>query len=195
MKTSKLKNIAWVIFALVLASTTAFAQGNRNGNGFNQNPKSDCLSSISGLTEEQHQQIDKMEAAHHETMEALRTKRRSTNNAVEKSEIRTEMLKTVEAHRKAVQNLLTDKQQEQYSRLHANVGYGRNQNVGRGQGNNSGNGNGHGTLARANHNHTGNCQGHTGRGNKHNHSTDCQHSNTDTINEAEFEVIEEKGFN
>jgi hypothetical protein len=68
-------------------------------------------------------------------MDELREQRRSTVNAVEKSEIRTEMLKKVEAHRNEVKSLLTEEQQIQYDQLQAPVGYGRNQGFRQGRGN------------------------------------------------------------
>ncbi len=161
MKTSKLKNIAWVFFALALVSTTVLAQGRGNGNRYYQNEKGDCLSYISGLTEQQQQQINQMEEEHQLAMEDLRTQRRSTVNAVEKSEIRTEMLKKVEAHRNAVRKVLNADQQKQYDQLHANGSYGRNQNVGRGQNYASGRGNGNFTRGNGN----GNGRGNFARGN------------------------------
>ncbi len=217
MKTSKLKNIAWVFFALALASTTVLAQGRRTGNGYYQNEGNYCLNYVSGLSEKQQQQIAKMEDEHQQAMAELRTERRSTISAVEKSEIRTEMLKKVEAHRNAVRNVLTEEQQNQYDRFHINGSYGRNENVGRGQGNFAGRGNGRGNFARGNN--RGNCysnagyQGNrynarqnyyrnnggswnNGRGNNRYYRADsCIRRGNNSINSEGFEVIEEKKFN
>jgi len=217
MKTSKLKNIAWVFFALALVSTTVLAQGRGNGNRYYQNEKGDCLSYISGLTEKQQQQITKMEDEHQLAMAELRTERRSTVNAVEKSEIRTEMLKKVEAHRNEVRKVLTAEQQKQYDQLHANGSYGRNQNVGRGNGNfagqGNGRGNGHGNFARGNS--RGGCYSNTGyHGNRYNgrqnnqntwhngggnnsyyRADSCIRTGNNTIKSEGFDVIEEKKFN
>ncbi len=124
MKTSKLINIAWVFFALVLMTTSVLAQGRGNENRYYQSQNKDCLSTISDLTEKQQIQIQEMENKHHEEMAALRTKRQSTTNAIEKSEIRTEMLKKVEAHRSKVKEILTAEQQKQYDLLHAYHNYG-----------------------------------------------------------------------
>ncbi|MCY1722596.1 Spy/CpxP family protein refolding chaperone [Prolixibacteraceae bacterium Z1-6] len=153
MKTSKLQNIAWVFFALILTSATVFAQGWREGNRSDYNKNVGCLSQISGLTETQQSQIAKMEDQHQSEMDELRIKRRSTINAVESSEIRTEMLKKVEAHRKSVKSVLTADQQKQYDQLHTYGNYGRNQQFARGNG-----GNGRGNFA---------C-GNAGRGNSGN---------------------------
>ncbi|WP_297094392.1 hypothetical protein [uncultured Draconibacterium sp.] len=158
MKTSKLINVAWVFFALVLTTTTVFAQRGRRAMPVQNNQNLPCLTQISDLTEEQETGIQELEASHQKTMDELREQRRSTVNAVEKSEIRTEMLKNVEAHRNEVKSLLTEEQQVQYDRLQAYGGYGRNQNVGRGNGNGRGNfarGNG-GRAAYANNNGRGN---------------------------------------
>ena len=146
MKTSNLKKIAWVIFALALSASTAFAQGGRQGNRNVNQQKGTCLNYISDLTEDQQSQINALNEKHMGTMDELRTKRRSTANAVEKSEIRTEMLKTVEAHRNAVRGLLTEDQQKRYDQLQANAGTGRNQNVGRRNGNGGKRGRGQGNA-------------------------------------------------
>jgi len=146
MKASNLKKIAWAFFVLALTTSTVFGQGRRNGNRNVNQPKGTCLNYISDLTEDQQSQIKSLDEKHWEMMDELRTKRRSTTNAVEKSEIRTEMLKTVEAHRNAVRSLLTEDQQKRYDQLQANAGTGKNQNVGRGNGNGGKRGRGQGTA-------------------------------------------------
>jgi len=133
MKTSSLRKFAWVFFALVVTSGTVFGQ---RGRGFNQQSGS-CLNRISDLTEAQQTQIQKMDEAHWAAMDDLRSQRRSTSDAIEKSEINTTMLKTVEAHRNAVKAVLTEDQQVQYESLHLNAG-GPNQNLGAGRGSNPG---------------------------------------------------------
>lgn len=167
MKTSKLINVAWVFFALVLTTTTVFAQRGRNANQVQNNPNLPCLAQISDLTEEQKTSIQELEASHQKTMTELREQRRSTVNAIEKSEIRTEMLKNVEAHRNEVKSLLTEEQQAQYKQLKATAGAG--QGRGNGQFNRKGRGNGNAGF-RAQGNRCGNQvyargQG-KGRGNK-----------------------------
>ncbi|KJF42946.1 Spy/CpxP family protein refolding chaperone [Draconibacterium sediminis] len=140
MKTSKLINVAWVFFALVLTTTTVFAQRGRNANQVQNNPNLPCLAQISDLTEEQKTSIQELEASHQKTMAELREQRRSTVNAIEKSEIRTEMLKNVEAHRNEVKSLLTEEQKAQYIQLRTSAGAG--QGRGNGQFNRKGRGNG-----------------------------------------------------
>ena len=144
MKTSKLKNVAWVFFALALTTTTVFGQGWKNGNRNQNQSKGTCLNTISGLTEDQKTQIASMDENHYQAMDELRAKRRSTTDAVAKSEIRTEMLKSVEAHRNGVKSLLNADQQKQYEQLFASAATGRNQNVGKGRGNASVRGRGQG---------------------------------------------------
>lgn len=152
MKNSKLFYIAWVFFALILTSTTVFSQGWGNRNRMNYNQNRNCLNNISGITEKQQTQIEKMEDEHHKGMDELRDKRRSTTNAIEKSELRTEMLKNVEAHQNSVKKVLTADQQKQYEQLHVYGNNGRNQQFT----NNGGNrnfargGNGNGNYARGN---------------------------------------------
>lgn len=135
MKTSKLINIAWVFFALVLTTTTVFAQRGRRANMVQNNQNLPCLTQISNLSEDQEKSIQELEASHQKTMDELREERRATVNAVEKSEIRTEMQKNVEAHHNEVKSLLTEEQQVQYDQLQASSVYGRNQGYGQSRGN------------------------------------------------------------
>ncbi|SHK01455.1 LTXXQ motif family protein [Tangfeifania diversioriginum] len=124
----KTKNFVWMFIALMLTSTTLLAQGRRNvnqsayGYGYGQGT---CLAVLTDLTEEQQAKITELEAAHQKAMAELRVEQRSTFEPVEKSEIRTEMLKKVQAHRNEVRNLLTGEQQKQYDLLQARNNYGR----------------------------------------------------------------------
>lgn len=150
MKKSNLQKLAWVFFALVLTTTSVFAQGWRRANYNVQNNQNlPCLTQISNLSEQQLESIQELEADHQKAMGELREQRRSTLNAVEKSEIRTEMLKNVEAHRSGVKSLLTEEQQVQYDQLQASLGYGRNQvyNQRRGNANINQQGRGNGNAA------------------------------------------------
>ena len=128
MKLSKLQKLAWVFFALALTTTTVFSQGWRNGNRYYQNQNGNCLNYITDLSEKQQKQITEMEEKHQKEMAELRVKRRSSFDAIEKNEIRGEMLKKVEAHRNSVKNILNEEQQKQYDQLHAYGFYGRGQN-------------------------------------------------------------------
>jgi len=128
MKTLKIRRIALVFLTLVLTGSTVFAQGwrgvNRAGYGRNLNLYADttqltCINMIQGLTEDQKAEIKTMEADHQDAMAELRTERRSTTDAIEKNEIRGEMLRKVKAHREEVRNLLTEEQQQQYDLLQA----------------------------------------------------------------------------
>lgn len=124
METSKLKKLAWVFFALALTTTTLFAQGWRNGNRPFYGSNNNCINLISGLSDEQKTKIDGLNKSHLETMSQLRAQRQSTTDAIEKSEIRTTMLKTVKAHRDEVKSLLTPDQQKQWENLQPNRFYG-----------------------------------------------------------------------
>ncbi|HSO85446.1 MAG TPA: hypothetical protein VLQ91_02765 [Draconibacterium sp.] len=138
MKTSKLTKLAWVFFALAVTSTTLYAQGWRNANRIGNSCNNYCLTQISGFTDEQKIKIDGLNETHQAKMAELRTQRQSTTDAIEKSEIRTSMLKTVKVHRDEVKSLLTAEQQKEYDLLQARGNYGN----GRGNGNFQGRGQG-----------------------------------------------------
>jgi len=119
MKKSNLRKVAWVFFALALGTTTVSAQGWGNGNRALVSQNYTCTNFISGLDDDQKAKISELESTHQEAMAGLRVKRQSTVDAIEKNEIRGEMLKKVKAHREAVKNLLTEEQQQQYDLLHS----------------------------------------------------------------------------
>lgn len=171
MKISKLQKFAGVFFALALATTTLFAQGYGNRNRVNNNQNVTCLEQISGLTEKQKTKIQEMEQKHQKEMVELRNSRRSTVDAIEKNEIRGEMLKKVQAHQTAVKSLLTADQQAQYNNLHAqrnnyqgNRGKNRGQNfAGNNRSGNRGNRAGYGNGYRGNRGNSGKgCHGNRG---------------------------------
>lgn len=139
MKTSKLIKLAWVFFALVVTSTTLYAQGWRNENQAGNGCNYYCLTQISGLNDEQRTKIDRLNETHQAKMAELRTQRQSTTDVIEKSEIRTTMLKNVKAHRDEVKSLLTTEQQKEYDLLQTRGNYGNS----RGNGNFQGRGQGH----------------------------------------------------
>ncbi len=120
MNISKLSKFAWAFFALALTTTTVFGQGYRNSNNAFYNQNQACLNQISDLTDEQKAKIEELENSHQKKMTALREERQSTQDAIEKNEIRGTMLKTVKAHRETVKNLLTENQQKQFDLLTTN---------------------------------------------------------------------------
>ncbi len=121
MNISKLSKFAWAYFALALATTTVFGQGYRNRNNAFNNQNQVCLYQITDLSEEQKTKIGELENSHQNEMAALREKRQSTRDAIEKNEIRGTMLKTVKAHRETVRNLLTKEQQKQFDQFASNL--------------------------------------------------------------------------
>jgi hypothetical protein len=137
---SKLSKFAWVFFALALGTTTLFAQGWRNGEQAGNGRNNYCINQVSDLTDEQKTKIDGLNETHQGKMGELRTQRQSTTDAIEKSEIRTTMLKNVKAHRDEVKSLLTAEQQKEYELLQARGNYGN----GRGNANFQGRGQGRG---------------------------------------------------
>lgn len=166
---SKLNKFAWVFFALALGTTTLFAQGWRNGKQAGNGMNNYCINQVSGLSDDQQAKIDGLNETHQVKMGELRTQRQSTNDAIEKSEIRTTMLKNVKAHRDEVKSLLTAEQQKEYDLLQACGNYGN----GRGNGNFQGRGQGRGQQFAGNQgcgagiNRGGGGQGY-GRGNRQN---------------------------
>ena len=133
MNISNLSKFAWVFFALALTTTTVFGQGYKNRNNAFNNQNQVCLNQITDLTDEQKAKIEEMGKSHQKEMTALRGTRQSTQDAIEKNEIRGAMLKTVKAHRETVRDLLTEDQQKQFDLLATN-------------GNNYGNRNGKGNY-------------------------------------------------
>jgi len=165
MKTSKLTKLAWVFFALAVTSTTLYAQGWRNGKQAGNGQNNNCINQISGLNDDQKTKIDVLNETHQAKMGELRTQRQSTTDAIEKSEIRTMMLKNVKAHRDEVKLLLTAEQQKDYDLLQARGNYGN----GRGNGNFQGRGQGRGQQFAGNQGCHGNRGGQGyGRGNRQN---------------------------
>jgi len=162
MKTSKLKNFAWVFFALALTSSTVLAQGWRRGNTVQNRADQPCLTQISDLSEVQASDINELDAAHRDQMAELRNQRRSTSDPIEKSEIRTTMLKNVEAHRNAVKSLLSEEQKIQYEQLLATAGNGIARNSGQRKGNGNLNGRGQGNRNTLQKNGRGNGKGNRG---------------------------------
>ena len=126
MKISKLLKFAWAFFALALTTSTIFAQGWRNSNRGNYTQNYTCVDALDGLTDKQIDQLTALENQHQKEMAGFRIERRSTTDALEKNEIRGEMLKKVNAHRESVKNLLTLEQQEQYDLLHSAGNYYQN---------------------------------------------------------------------
>lgn len=139
---SKLTKLAWVFFALAVTSTTLYAQGWRNEKQARNGRNSNCLNQVSGLNDEQKTKIAGLNETHQAKMDELRTQRQSTTDAIEKSEIRTTMLKNVKVHRDEVKSLLTAEQQKEYDLLQSRGNYGN----GRGQGNFQGRGQGKGNC-------------------------------------------------
>lgn len=142
MKKSKLTKLAGVFFVLAITTTTLSAQGWRNGNRSFNGQNNTCTKQISGLTNEQKTKLDGLNETHQAKMGELRTQRQATTDAIEKSEIRTTMLKSVKAHRDEVKSLLTAVQQKEYDLLQVR---GNNGN-GRGNGNFQGRGKGKGNC-------------------------------------------------
>jgi Skp family chaperone for outer membrane proteins len=118
MKTISIKKSTLLVgLALLTAFTSTAFEGNKRC--INQSAvKTTCTSKVDGLTQDQTSKIRDMEVAHRNTMEALRTERRSTTNEKSKAEIRIKMIDTRDGHRAEVKKLLTPQQQASYDALH-----------------------------------------------------------------------------
>lgn len=115
MKTGK---FALILIALLLGTTTLFAQGWRNANRPERNYEpGTCINILLDLTEDQQTKIEELRTSHLEAMTGLREKMRSTVDPIEKNEIRGEMLKKVKAHRDEVRSLLSEDQQKKFDVL------------------------------------------------------------------------------
>lgn len=124
MKTGKLNKFAWTFFVLALTTTTLFAQG--RGNNRNAAGNLSCVQHITGLSETQQAQITGLNRQHQQEMAALRDQRRSTTDAAQKAQVRTEMDQQQQTHRESVRKLLNASQQAQFDQLMPRGGQGKN---------------------------------------------------------------------
>lgn len=138
MKTEK---FAFILIAIMLGTTTLFAQGWRNDNRPLRNSDPGTrMNILLDLTEDQQAKIEELRTSHFEAMAELRTKMRSTFDPIEKNEIRGEMLKKVKAHRNEVQSLLSEDQQKKFDVLQ-DAGFNRGRGFASRQGGRRGQGN------------------------------------------------------
>jgi len=141
----KLRKVLLITAAIMMVAG-AYAQRANRG---------DVCQDIPDLTPEQTQKIDKFSVTHQETMDKLRTKFYSENDAAKASEIKAQMNAEMENHYQNIAGLLTPEQKTWYDQ-NCNVnrrsfyrrggfgrngrgfgrgpGYGRGQGFGRGQG-------------------------------------------------------------
>ena len=119
-----------------------------------------CLTSVSGLTDQQKQQIVALEKSHQEQMANFRTERRSTTDQTIKADVYEKMQAAKSAHQKDVLALLNDDQKSQYLAIqHGGKKQYQNKKNGKRMGardNGQGMRQGHGKFKGANQ---GNCQG------------------------------------
>lgn len=141
------------IFGIVLGlmiTTGVYAQ-----NANNQNLP--CLTQVSGLTDQQKEQIVTLEKSHQEQMATLRTERRSTTDPKVKANVYEKMQTAKSAHQKDVLSLLNDDQKTQYLAIqHGGKNRAVNKKNGAGQGNGQGMKQGRGKFKGGKQ---GNCQG------------------------------------
>ncbi len=144
MRTNRMKRFAGLFFVLTVATTTAFSDNNQ---GRNCIARGTCVSQINNLTTEQKEKIGAMQTEHQKQMDQLRSRRRSTTDLSEKTQIWKEMNAEKQNHREKMKSLLTPEQQNQL--LSGNQSRGKGQSIctGKGQGKGSGKGQGNGTRS------------------------------------------------
>lgn len=98
-----------------------------------------CLTQVSGLTDQQKEQIVALEKSHQEQMATFRTERRGTTDPTLKAEVYDKMQAAKSAHQKDVLALLNDNQKTQYLAIQHG---GKNQSVNKKNGKVQGNGQG-----------------------------------------------------
>ncbi len=151
MNTNRFKRFAGLLFALTVATTSAFAGNNPCRNSMN---RGSCISQISNLTTEQHEKFSALQTKHLNTMDQLRENRRSTTDVTRKTQIREEMDAEIQNYRNELKSFLAPDQQNQL--MNSTQGKGKNQGKGNGScGNPKGKNNGKGKGQRSG---TGTCR-------------------------------------
>ncbi len=150
MNNSKLKNLAWVVFVLIVSTYSVVAQGRKTE--MSAIPGSSNLSladNISGLSTAQQDQIRQLENGYNLVMGELRTKAQVATDVSEKSALRDEMQQITQSHQNNVKRMLTKDQKKEYNKLLAEntntvnpQGKGKGQGQGKSSGGMRGNGQG-----------------------------------------------------
>ena len=130
------------VFQLALATLVLFAifqpvYAQRGNRAMNSQTGKTCVYSLPNLTADQIQSIQALIDSHQKDINILRNERRATLDERTKAEIRLKMLDLRDAHRAAVNKLLTPEQQKAYSAINRSGGRGFNADVqrpGRGKG-------------------------------------------------------------
>ncbi len=126
MRTSLLKRFAGIFLALFVTATVAVSSNNADGRGRNRTSGGSCVNSISGLNQEQKDQIISLNEGHQTAMNELREKRRSTSDLTQKDQIREQMNAQITTHKNAVKELLNANQQKQFDQIVGNGGSQQN---------------------------------------------------------------------
>lgn len=126
MCTNRFKRFAGIFLILTVTAATAFPASYQQGKGRSRAGGVTCVNQVSGLSQDQKNQITTMETEHQSAMNVLREKRRSTTDAAQKDQIRKEMDTEVTTHRSAVRALLNPDQQKQFDQIPRNGGNQQN---------------------------------------------------------------------
>jgi hypothetical protein len=135
MKTKHVFQLALATFVLFAIAQPVFAQ--RGNRAMNSQSGTTCVYALPNLTADQATAIQALVDSHQKDVDLLRNERRATFDERTKAEIRLKMLDLRDAHRAAVNKLLTSEQQKAYSAINRSGGRGFNtdtQRSGRGCG-------------------------------------------------------------
>ncbi|HZL08977.1 MAG TPA: hypothetical protein VFC65_03180 [Prolixibacteraceae bacterium] len=120
MKTKRLNRFAWIFLALTVAALSAVSSNTVDGKGRNRTANATCINQISGLSQDQKDQITALATKHQAAMNELRENRQSTTDVTQKDRVRKQMDTQIESHRNAVKALLTADQQKQFDQIPRN---------------------------------------------------------------------------
>jgi hypothetical protein len=124
MKTKHVFQLALATFVLFAMAQPVSAQ--RGHRTMNSQSGAACVYTLPNLTADQTQAIQALVDSHQKNMALLRNDRRYTFDERTKAEIRLKMLDMRDAHRTAVNKLLTPEQQKAYAAFNRTSGCGFN---------------------------------------------------------------------
>ena len=119
MRTTKLVlmiALTGLMYFVPYSGNSIMAQQNGRGKGIcqQQNKRIGNYTNIPNLTEDQKQKIENLQTTHQSEMDVLRNEKQSTRSVDEKNTIDAKMKTKIDAHKKAVRNLLTPEQQKYF---------------------------------------------------------------------------------
>lgn len=122
MKKSRLNRFAWIFLALTVAAIAAVSSNIYQGKS---TKNATCINQISGLSQEQKDQITSLGTQHQTAMTALREKRQATTDVNQKVQIRTEMDSQIQSHLNSAKAILNADQIAQFDQIARNGNSGQ----------------------------------------------------------------------